>query len=183
MKVENKGSFFGRLRDRLAPSELTRIRGAYMLSKFGSRWQKRKTGQRYFEHARRTALILMDECNIYDPNLIITALLHDMVEDSFDIDPTVIELFFGPDVCRNVLLLSKINKESYISKLYAAPEHVVLIKACDRLDNLRSLPGCEAEFIERQAKETREKILPLFKQKLNNNVIISKIETELEKYQ
>ncbi len=182
--IENKASFFLRISDKLAPSELTRVRGAYIFAKFGHRAQKRiGEGQRYFEHCRRTAIILMDELLVYDPTLIITALSHDELEDSKDVDTAILELFFGPEVCRNVLLLTKTDKDSYIDKLYTAPEGVILVKACDRLDNLRSLGGCEVEFIERQVAETEEKLLPLFEEKLTSNkyaIIIEKIKAELE---
>lgn len=37
-----------------------------------------------------------------------------------------------------------------------------MIKACDRLDNLRSLKGCERSFILKQCHETEEKYYSLF---------------------
>lgn len=59
---------------------------AYGYAKMGHGYkveQKRDSGERYFEHPRRVAYILMEEFGIYDPDMIITALLHDLVEDTF----------------------------------------------------------------------------------------------------
>jgi (p)ppGpp synthase/HD superfamily hydrolase len=173
--LENKATFFARLESRLSPSELTVIRGAYYLAKYGHRAQLRQerdavTGKqlRYFEHVRRVALILMDEASCFEPSLICAALLHDSIEDTDDINAEIIELFFGRGVAQYVQLLTKttdkLGQPSYIDKLFSAPWQVVLIKACDRLDNLRSLHECPKAFQEKQIKETREKYLPLFGQ-------------------
>lgn len=170
--IENKAAFFSRLEPRLAPSDLVRIRGAYYLAKYGHRAQVRKELDceghplRYFEHVRRVAIILMDEEEVYDPDLIITALLHDALEDTDDIDALVIEQFFGAEVARRVRLLTKNPKDGYVDRLYTADEGTVLIKLCDRIDNLRSLAGCPEDFQKKQLEETRSTLLPLFDQKL-----------------
>lgn len=78
---ENRAMFLERLQD--MPEEVVEsINFAYDLSKEAHRPQKRETGERYFEHPRSVALILMDECKIKDPDIISAALLHDSVEDS-----------------------------------------------------------------------------------------------------
>lgn len=170
--MEDKAAFFARLRPMLAPSDLTRVRGAYYLAKYGHRAQVRKElgpdGEplRYFEHVRRVAIILMDEAHVFDPNLVITALLHDAMEDTEDIDGAVIEAFFGPVVARHVRILTKDPKEGYVKRLWAADSDTILAKACDRLDNLRTLKGTSPEFQAKQLKETRDVYLPLFEAKL-----------------
>lgn len=164
---ENKYTFFARLEPALAPSEIVRVRGAYYLAKFGHRAQFRKETDpegfplRYFEHVRRVAIILIDEARIYDPDLIITALLHDTLEDTEAIDGAIIEQFFGTRVARLVRLLTKDPKEGYVERLKSSPD-ALLVKACDRLDNLRSLEGADPAFQRKQCKETREVYLPLF---------------------
>ncbi len=175
--TENKAAFFARLEPRLAPSDLARVRGAYYLAKYGHRAQVRKelaldgSPLRYFEHVRRVAIILMDEVHIYDPDLIITALLHDALEDTADIDARVIEQFFGTEVARRVRLLTKDPKEGYVDRLLAADEDTVLVKLCDRLDNLRSLDGCDEAFQARQIMETRRDYMPLFDARLKRHDI------------
>jgi len=165
--MENKASFFARLETRLAPSDLVRVRGAYYLAKFGHRAQVRKElGEdgnplRYFEHVRRVALVLMDEAKVYDPDLICTALLHDTLEDTEDIDAHIIEQFFGANVARRVRLLTK-AKDDYVARLQSADHGTILVKMCDRLDNIRSLDGTTEEFRARQLKETWDKYMPVF---------------------
>src|SRR5688500_15099343 len=63
--------------------ELMAIDLAYDLVKFGHRNVERMGGDRYFEHVRSVALILLEEAGIHDGNVLVTALLHDTVEDTW----------------------------------------------------------------------------------------------------
>jgi GTP pyrophosphokinase len=167
--TENKASFFARLEPRLAPSELVKIRAAYYLAKYGHRAQVRKETDeqgnplRYFEHVRRVALVLMDVAHCYDPDLVCTALLHDALEDTEDIDSAIIEQMFGTAVARRVRLLTKAPKEGYVDRLRLADDETLLVKACDRLDNLRSLGETTQAFREKQLLETVQTYWPLFR--------------------
>jgi (p)ppGpp synthase/HD superfamily hydrolase len=79
--------------------------------------------------------------------------------------PELLECTFGSDVVSIVKKLSKVPKEGYIERLEMCTDwRPLLIKACDRLDNLRSLmiEGTTLDFQKRQVKETREKYLSLF---------------------
>lgn len=173
--TENKAAFFARLEPRLAPSDMARVRGAYYLAKYGHRAQVRKElGEdgkplRYFEHVRRVALVLMDEAKVFDPDAVITALLHDALEDTDDIDAKVIEQFFGATVARRVRLLTKDPKEGYAERLWDADWGTIAVKFCDRLDNLRSLDGCGEDFKAKQVKDTRVHYLSLFEQRMSSN--------------
>lgn len=169
--MENKESFQARIRPHFSPSIQLDIKLAYVLAKFGHRAQKRKeldesgNPTRYFEHVRRVALILMDEMKFMDKDLIIAALLHDVFEDTEDMTPELIEHSFGVKVVNLVKLLSKTPKEGYFDRLRSCTNYEVLaLKACDRLDNLRSLmvPGTSLEFQKRQVKETEEIYFPIF---------------------
>ncbi|MCZ2224302.1 MAG: HD domain-containing protein [Chitinophagales bacterium] len=171
-KKECRETFFERLSPYHAPSELRKIELAYTLAKFAHRAQTRKEldengfNIRYFEHLRRTALIVMDEAKCYDADIVISALLHDSLEDHpRDITPEMMEQFFGTDVVRTVKLLSKVPKEGYLDRLFNTDSYKpLLVKACDRLDNLRSLdhPENTIEFKIKQVKETKEKYFTLF---------------------
>ena len=138
------------------------------MAKFGHRAQFRKEVDhegfplRYFEHVRRVAIVLMDDVGIYEPDLVIAALLHDVIEDTEDIDAAVIEQFFGGRVAHLVLLLTKDPKEGYVRRLETDLD-AVLLKACDRLDNLRSLDAADMAFRLKQCRETRDVYLPLFR--------------------
>ncbi len=161
--MENKETFQARVQPHLAPSEQLDVKLAYCLGKFGHRAQTRHelnedgTPTRYFEHVRRVAIILMDEMKIMDRDMIIAALLHDSLEDTHDLTPELLEHCFGSRVVHIIKLLSKVPKTGYIDRLRECHEWEVLaIKACDRLDNLRSLMivGNTYEFKQRQLKET-----------------------------
>lgn len=164
----NREEFFLKLRPALAPSDVRDIELAYTLAKFSHRAQTRKElgpdGEplRYFEHVRRVALVLIDEVKYLDPSTIIAALLHDGIEDTRDLTPEMIEHTFGPTAARVVMLLSKNPKDGYLERLANSGSfRAFVIKGCDRLDNLRSLPP-DPVFRQKQITETREKFYPLF---------------------
>lgn len=168
--MENKETFQARIQPYFSPSCQLDIKLAYCLAKFGHRAQTRKEltdgkPTRYFEHVRRVAIILMDEMKIMDRDMIIAALLHDSIEDCKDLTPELLEHSFGNEVVTMVKMLSKVPKEGYIERLTNCKDWKVLaIKACDRLDNLRSLmiPGTSPEFQKKQIKETKEKYFSIF---------------------
>lgn len=108
-------------------------------------------------------MILIDELKILDPDMIIAALIHDGIEDTRDLTHEMIEHTFGEEVARIVALLSKVPKEGFIDRLRKYGDWKVLVlKACDRLDNLRSLGSTTAEFRAKQIKETRQVYYPIF---------------------
>lgn len=172
--IENKETFQARLKPYFSPSDQQNIKLAYCLAKHGHRAQVRKEliegkPTRYFEHVRRVSIVLMDEMKIMDREMICSSLLHDAVEDTDDITPELIEHAHGSEVAMMVALLSKSPKEGYHDRLANCKNWKVLaIKACDRLDNLRSLmiPGTTLEFQKKQIQETKEYYFPLFDQLL-----------------
>lgn len=169
MTIENKATFRIRLAS-LAPSKQLDVILAYTLAKFYHRAQTRKEmvdgkPMRYFEHLRRVAITLMDDLKIKDPHMIIACLLHDVLEDSDDITPELIEHSFGSEVVSMVKCLTKTPDDNYHDRLNNCSDwRVLCIKACDRLDNLRSLmvPGTSVEFQKKQIKETEQYYFPLF---------------------
>lgn len=161
MSEENRETFFRRLEPYFAPSTLLDIQLAYTLAKFGHRAQTRKElddeGKvvRYFEHPRRVTLILLDEVKIFEPELVIAALIHDGIEDTRDLTPEMIEHCFGREVTCIAKTLSKVPKEGYLERFETCTDwRPYVIKACDRLDNLRSLKGCSDDFTMKQVDET-----------------------------
>ena len=173
--MENKETFQARIRPYFSPSDQLDVKLAYCLAKFGHRAQTRKEltaglPTRYFEHVRRVAIVLMDEMKIMDRDMIIASLLHDSIEDCQDLSPELLEHSFGTEVVTMVKLLSKTPKEGYIERLNNCHNWKVLaIKACDRLDNLRSLmiPGTTLEFQKKQIAETKDKYFPIFDRLVN----------------
>lgn len=198
--MENKESFRSRIKPYFSPANQLDIQLAYTLAKFGHRAQLRKEltdgkPTRYFEHVRRVALILMDDMKIFDKNMIISALLHDTLEDTQDVTPELLEHCFGTEVASCVKLLSKVPKEGYMDRLFNCKNWKVLaLKICDRLDNVRSLmvPGTTIDFQKRQIAETKEKYFPLMEELLtitpkeyNNNVLVVRDEIRrlIERYE
>ena len=170
MKMENKESFFNRIKPFLAGSDEQEIRLAYYLAKFGHRAQLRKEtvdGKqlRYFEHPRRVALIVMDELKMIRKDMIIPALLHDSLEDTEDLTPQLLEHCFGADIVSIIKVLSKVPKEGYLTRLMMCDDwRVLTLKACDKKDNLKSLmvKGTSVDFQKKQIKEVKEEYYPIF---------------------
>lgn len=170
-KIENHASFLERLRLKVTDQELILIDWAYVNAKYGHQRQKRDSGERYFEHLRAVALILIDELEIYDSEMIQTALMHDMLEDSYLLDEARIEFLFGPHVLKMVSDLSmppldqfKSKKERldlYHPQIRNSGIKTMIVKLCDRLHNLRTLGSCIAEKQQRKSLETVEHYVPL----------------------
>ena len=170
-KEEDRQSFFSRLDPTMSRRALSFIKLAYQIAKFNHRWQTRKQTDakgepiRYFEHLRGVALILIDEIGCQIPEMIIAALLHDLLEDTKNVTEDDLEIWFGEygmEVCRLVRLLSKKPKVDYLSRLSIFGDwRVLLLKACDRLHNLRSLEGTDQKFQRKIADETLQHYLCL----------------------
>jgi GTP pyrophosphokinase len=142
----------------------------YTVQKHGS--QKRASGDPYFSHPVEVAG-LMTELKL-DIETIITALLHDTVEDTLaTVDE--IEKLFGPNVARLVDGVTKLSKIEAMTEKERAAENlrkfllamsedlrVLLVKLADRLHNMRTLHFIKSEDKRRRiAKETMEIYAPL----------------------
>ena len=134
--------------------------------------QKRESGDPYISHPVEVAGILTDYR--LDAATIITALLHDTVEDT-PASYADIKLLFGEDVANlveGVTKLSKVQIQSEASKqaenfrklvlAMSQDIRVLLIKLADRLHNMRTLHFCaKPEKRKRIATETMEIYVPL----------------------
>ena len=148
------------------------INRAYVFSvqKHGS--QKRASGDPYFSHPIEVAGILTD-FNL-DDQTIVTALLHDTIEDTL-VTYDEIEGAFGKDVARMVDGVTKLSKIEAMSENERAAENlrkfllamsddirVLLVKLADRLHNMRTLHFIKNEGKRRRiAKETMDIYAPL----------------------
>ena len=119
----------------------------YTVQKHGS--QKRASGDPYFSHPVEVAG-LMTELRL-DQETIITALLHDTVEDTLATTEEI-ERLFGANVARLVDGVTKLSKIEVMSENERAAENlrkfllatsedlrVLLVKLADRLHNMRTL--------------------------------------------
>jgi GTP diphosphokinase / guanosine-3',5'-bis(diphosphate) 3'-diphosphatase len=154
------------------PGDEDRIMFAYRQSKYGHKGQMRDGGDRYFEHPKSVALMLI-EIGVRDADIIIAALLHDIDEDSFILTHADIRLVFGVRVLHLVKRMTKDevrSKEQYWSDLLTDEDPGVQIEKCgDRTHNMSTLtdsddPVKHAKKLKKkreQCEETREKVLPL----------------------
>lgn len=126
-----------------------KIIDAYEMSRTVHEHQVRNDGTPYFYHSSRVAKILMDELHIYDADTLITALLHDVLEDSKTITKGIIEYNFGSYVAYMVETLTKDLQKArldadatdlaHVASLKLASEDCLVIKLTARLDNFRCL--------------------------------------------
>jgi len=142
----------------------------YTVQKHGS--QKRASGDPYFSHPVEVAG-LMTELKL-DQETIVTALLHDTVEDTLATIEEV-EKFFGPDIARLVDGVTKLSKIETLTENERAAENlrkfflamsedlrVLLVKLADRLHNMRTLHFIRSEEKRRRiARETMDIYAPL----------------------
>lgn len=186
--MENRQSFFKRFSN-LSYDEAQLLDFAYDLAKEGHRTHKRDGGDRYFEHVRNVALILIDECHVTNLDIIAAALLHDTVEDSPIFgsitkpysERKLISFFrlnkiFNAETANLIITLTKPAvdgveiktaedaHELYLNNFRRASPAAVLIKMADRLHNLRSLEETTEEKRNRVIKETKEEYLPIFEE-------------------
>jgi GTP pyrophosphokinase len=140
-----------------------------MLAKYAHRAQTRNQELdehgdpvRYFEHVRRATLVGLDEAKIVRLDTTIACFLHDTREDT-RLSAEQIEDCFGTEVCQIVKVLSKVPKDGYLDRFFVCTDwRPYFVKACDRLDNLRSLSQSSVEFRKKQVTETRDKYYRLF---------------------
>lgn len=161
------------------------IECAYDYAKKMHDGQKRASGEPYYTHPVEVASILADMK--MDEGTIITAILHDTLEDT---KATYDELKkqFGEEVADLVNGVSKLTRiesqtvegkqaENFRKLLLAMSEdiRVLLVKLADRLHNMRTLDAVSDEKKRRIAMETLEIYAPLAER-----IGVHQIKTELE---
>nr|WP_279639178.1 bifunctional (p)ppGpp synthetase/guanosine-3',5'-bis(diphosphate) 3'-pyrophosphohydrolase [Sphingomicrobium sediminis] len=148
------------------------INRAYVFSMKAHGAQLRASGDPYFSHPIEVAGILTDLK--LDTETIVTAILHDTIEDTVA-TPEQIENLFGDEVARLVDGVTKLSKVEAMSESERAAENlrkfllalsgdirVLLVKLADRLHNMRTLHHIPKEEKRRRiARETLDIYAPL----------------------
>ena len=166
-------------------ADLDMVRRAYTFAVQAHEGQTRRSGDPYVTHPLAVAHIIT-ELKL-DVASVCAGLLHDCVEDTSATIDQLTELF-GKEVAFLVDGVTKLGKlpfstreeqqaENFRKMLLAMARdiRVILVKLCDRLDNMRSLHHLPSEKQERIAAETMQIYAPLA-----NRLGIQFIKVELE---
>ena len=161
------------------------IEKAYYLSEKAHSNQFRSSGEKYFTHPLAVAEYLIEMK--LDSATIITALLHDVVEDS-EVTLDEISKEFGNEISKLVDGVTKLSKlelkfgfaqaENFRKLLLASSDdiRVLLVKLADRLHNIRTIDGIKSyEKKSRICLETLEIFAPLA-ERLGINAIQRELE-------
>lgn len=132
--------------------------------------QRRPTGVPYVEHLLEALEVLVRGAGVTDPDVLIAAILHDVVEDT----PCTIadvRMTFGDRVADVVAWVTKPEatggadkravKEAYLKNLAGAPDDAILVKLADRASNVQTLRNLPLPKQREYYAQTRTYILPL----------------------
>src|SRR4051812_48790259 len=176
---------FEKIRAYFPQADLKVVEKAYYFSEKAHEGQFRRSGEPYISHPLSVAGILADLH--LDLDTIITAILHDTVEDTpvtledirREFGETVAVLVDGVTKISQIKFRNSVEKQGEnIRKMIVAmgkDVRVVLVKLCDRLHNMRTLHHMPYEKQARIAQETLEIYCPLA-----SRMGISSLKIELE---
>ncbi len=157
--------------------DVREIRKAFQFALQAHQGARRRSGEPYILHPTEVAIITAREIGLQDRTAMISALLHDVVEDTtFGLDD--IEDVFGKEVASIIRGLTKISnivrqfgRQSSPSIQVETLRHlfftlstdprIMLVKLADRLHNLRTLDAMPAPIQLRTASETLEFYAPV----------------------
>lgn len=169
--AEDLERFNGRLATYLKPEDIARIGAAYVFSNAAHRGQMRSSGDPYISHPLAVAETLAGWH--LDPQALIAALLHDVMEDTHVTKEQIAERFgkTAAELVDGVSKLDRIEHQSYeeaqaenfrkMLMAMARDVRVILIKLADRLHNMRTLDAVRPEKRRRIARETLDIYAPI----------------------
>ncbi|MEM8792803.1 MAG: bifunctional (p)ppGpp synthetase/guanosine-3',5'-bis(diphosphate) 3'-pyrophosphohydrolase [Pseudomonadota bacterium] len=160
-----------RVRDYNPNTDESLLNRAYVFGAKAHAHQRRANGEPYFGHPLEVASILtglhLDDASI------VTALLHDTVEDT-EATHEEISRLFGDEISNLVDGVTKLTKLELTSQDSAQAENfrklllavardvrVILVKLADRLHNMRTIGNLKPKKRERIARETMDIYAPL----------------------
>ena len=152
-------------------ADVQRVRAAFEYANDHHGPQLRKSGEPYIIHPIAVAEII-NELDL-DQDSIVSALLHDCIEDTDSTHDEIARLF-GPQVAELVEGVTKLTRMQYTSRedeqmenlrkmfmAMAKDVRVILIKLCDRLHNMRTLQYQSDKKQKEKALETMEVYAPI----------------------
>ena len=169
----------------LPPAEVERVQDAYDFAFEAHQGQRRRSGEPYITHPVAVADLLADLR--LDPQTLIAAILHDVIEDT----PTLKEEInrrFGQEVADLVDGVSKLDQIQFKSREEAQAEsfrkmllamvrdiRVIMVKLADRTHNMRTLGAMPLAKRRTVARETLDIYAPIA-----HRLGMHAIKTELE---
>lgn len=155
----------------LEPTQVSAVYRAYLFSAEAHEHQKRLSGEFYIFHPIAVAYILAEMR--MDPQTVMAALLHDVIEDT-PISKEQLGAQFSEEVAELVDGVSKLTRMPMESREQAQAAsfrkmlmamnrdiRVIIIKLADRLHNLQTIGVMKPESQRRIARETLEIYAPL----------------------
>jgi GTP diphosphokinase / guanosine-3',5'-bis(diphosphate) 3'-diphosphatase len=155
----------------LPPPEVERVQEAYDFAFEAHQGQRRRSGEPYITHPVAVADLLADLR--LDPQTLIAAILHDVIEDT----PTIKEEInrrFGQEVAELVDGVSKLDQIQFKSREEAQAEsfrkmllamvrdiRVIMVKLADRTHNMRTLGAMPPAKRRLVARETLDIYAPI----------------------
>ena len=131
----------------------------------------RSDGTHYYYHLVDVAQILIN-FGIREESIIVSALLHDAVEDIDWVTPEYIERIYGSDVRDIVMRVTKKQgvdykadtdeMNRYLEQIESRYESA-LVKTADRIHNFSTMSTMSQKYRMKQVVETREMYIPFFK--------------------
>lgn len=178
-------AFIDGLSEYLDDQAINLVRQAYICAEKAHEGQFRRSGEPYIIHPLAVARILAGLR--MDPQTLMAALLHDVIEDT-DVQKEELAAQFGDVVAELVDGVSKLTQIEFKTKAEAQAENfrkmtlamakdirVILVKLADRLHNMRTLGPLKPEKRRRIATETLDIYAPIA-----NRLGINSIRIELE---
>lgn len=171
--------------DYLPRDAIDKIHLAFTVAAEAHQYQSRDSGEPYITHPLAVACILADMH--MDPQTIMAALLHDVIEDTHvskeklaqQFDPVVAELVDGVSKLTQIEFKNRAEAQAgNFHKMVLAMSRdirVMIIKLADRLHNMRTLVALNPQKRRRIARETLEIFAPIA-----NRLGMHTIYTELE---
>lgn len=169
------GPSFRELKEELSqylnPDHIALVEKAFGVAEKAHKGQKRQSGEPYITHPLAAAKILAQLR--MDPQTIMAALLHDVLEDT-GVDKNYLVQEFGDEIANLVDGVSKLAQIEFETRVEAQAENfrkmilamvkdirVILVKLADRLHNMRTLGSLDPVKRRRIALETLEIYAPI----------------------
>jgi len=132
--------------------------------------QRRKTGAPYLEHLLEALQILVEGAGVSRPDVLVAAVLHDVVEDT-PCTLADVRAAFGSRVAELVGWVTKPDPgpdqdsaavtERYLRRLRGAPPDAILVKLADRMSNVQTLRNLPPDRQRAYYAQTVTHIVPL----------------------